>query len=71
MDAGATLDADSLTAFAYAEQPGRLRALLARACPTIDDPDDIVQESFVRLLIALRSDRAPDSRRPPGSRRSA
>ena len=61
MDAGATLDADSLTAFAYAEHAGRLRALLARACPTIDDPDDIVQESFVRLLIALRSDRAPDS----------
>ena len=61
MDADATQHADGLTASAYAEHAGRLRALLARACPTIDDPDDIVQEAFVRLLLAHRDGRAPDS----------
>jgi len=61
VDADATQHADGLTASAYAEHAGRLRALLARACPTIDDPDDIVQEAFVRLLLAHRDGRAPDS----------
>jgi RNA polymerase sigma factor (sigma-70 family) len=55
------LDADRLTAEAYTDHASRLRTLLARACPTIVDADDIVQEAFVRLLVALRDDRPPDS----------
>jgi RNA polymerase sigma factor (sigma-70 family) len=61
VDVDATGDADGLTADAYAQHAGRLRALLARAYPTIADGDDIVQEAFVRLLVALRSGDTPGS----------